>query len=1005
MKQKLRQPLSILLTLLMLLALLPATALAADGDDRTENPYAHEDHTGYTEWTKYNSLPSSSGTYYLNDDVTISRAWTVPKGGVTLCLNGHNINLNEKNIALGEDVSLIICDCSDKTTLGWLDENEHLWKPGTGDGEPCNLTGGVIYGGKGAKGKGNSDGAGGGAVYVKEGSLTLAGGNLAGNQSGESYYGSTNLGGAVRLEVGSTFTMIDGSITGNCGRGGGFSASRSTVYLYGGEISYNYSSDDGGGISASGGTVTMTDGFSITGNKAEDAGGGISFGGYVNDNNPATFTMSGGTVAGNSARTGGGVYIGGSEEGVTFTMNGGTIRENSAKKSGNLPGYGGGVYLARGTFELTGGSIENNTSDNSGGGIYLYRNNYTYNPCLKLSGGTIRGNHAGSSAGGVGYYNAGTPVIELSGAPVVTGNTKGTSKLENNINLIIGVAKLTIAGVLNEGARLGVTPGSRDSGKEFTSGWSRYTHGAGYDTIFTSDDSDFVVLPSGNNELMFHKHYMTYKNDETTAGKITGTCTCGAEASAWLVGETERMYNGQPQTFEIETSDNWNDFSDVDLKVEYYDYANPEYPALLTGAPTDVGAYIAVLDGPGAGFATLSFSIVAATPELSITTTPTELTGGGRVEITVTGAPEGANVTVVCDDTSIQVTQENGVWYAELPNTDKSYTFTVNTTAVGNYASGTASSTLAVTAANTGGGDVGPVTSYIIEASAGQGGEIFPDGRVSVLSGSNKTFRITADEGYVIADVLVDSESIGAVSSYTFEKVRRGHTIEVIFEKYSGTVTPDDTGVSDWLDTKNHIQYLSGYGEGKFGPEDNMTRAQAAQMFYNLLLDKDVAITVSFSDVAENAWYAEAVNTLASLGIVDGVGGGLYAPERAITRAEFTVIAMRFAHLDTSGENIFSDVSRSDWFYDQVVGSVKYGWINGYADGTFRPNNTITRAEVTTIVNRMLGRSADREYVDANIGSLTQLNDISRAHWAYYEVMEAANAHDYAIVNGKEDWK
>ena len=220
-----------------------------------------------------------------------------------------------------------------------------------------------------------------------------------------------------------------------------------------------------------------------------------------------------------------------------------------------------------------------------------------------------------------------------------------------------------------------------------------------------------------------------------------------------------------------------------------------------------------------------------------------------------------------------------------------------------------------------------------------------------------------------------------------------------------GTVTPDDTGVSDWLDTENHIQYLSGYGEGKFGPEDNMIRAQAAQMFYNLLLDKDVAITVSFSDVAENAWYAEAVNTLASLGIVDGVGGGLYAPERAITRAEFTVIAMRFAHLDTSGENIFSDVSRSDWFYDQVVGSVKYGWINGYADGTFRPNNTITRAEVTTIVNRMLGRSADREYVDANIGSLTQFNDISRAHWAYYEVMEAANAHDYAIVNGKEDWK
>ena len=107
-------------------------------------------------------------------------------------------------------------------------------------------------------------------------------------------------------------------------------------------------------------------------------------------------------VAYNSARTGGGVYIGGYEEGVTFTMSNGTIRGNSAEKDWTSDSYGGGVYLARGTFELTGGSIEDNTSEGSGGGIYLRRNNYTYNLCLKLSGGTIQGNHAGSSAGGVG---------------------------------------------------------------------------------------------------------------------------------------------------------------------------------------------------------------------------------------------------------------------------------------------------------------------------------------------------------------------------------------------------------------------------------------------------------------------------------------------------------------------------------------------------------------------------------------------------------------------------
>lgn len=308
-----------------------------------------------------------------------------------------------------------------------------------------------------------------------------------------------------------------------------------------------------------------------------------------------------------------------------------------------------------------------------------------------------------------------------------------------------------------------------------------------------------------------------------------------------------------------------------------------------------------------------------------------------------------------------------------------------------------------------GGGGGGGTTRYIIEAEAGWGGDISPDGRVSVSSGSDKTFRITADEGYEIADVIVDGESVGAVSRYTFENVRRDHTIEAVFQKSEEVVEPGPadpfaTGVGNWLNTKDHIQYLSGYGDGKFGPTDNMTRAQVAQMFYNLLLNKSVPITVSFTDVAADAWYAQAVNTLASLGIVNGVGSSQFAPERAITRAEFTAIAMRFAHLDTTGENIFSDVKPDDWFYAQVVGSIKYGWITGYTDGTFRPDSTITRAEVTTIVNRMLGRSADKAFVDSYADTLTQFDDVSRTYWAYYQIMEAANAHDYKMINGVEDW-
>ena len=167
---------------------------------------------------------------------------------------------------------------------------------------------------------------------------------------------------------------------------------------------------------------------------------------------------------------------------------------------------------------------------------------------------------------------------------------------------------------------------------------------------------------------------------------------------------------------------------------------------------------------------------------------------------------------------------------------------------------------------------------------------------------------------------------------------------------------PDDTGVSDWLNTKDHLAYLAGYPGGTFGPDQNMTRAEAAQMFYNLLLEKDVEITVEFEDVPADAWYAKPVNTLASLGILSGVGNGRFDPERSITRAEFTVIAMKFANTSGGGVNIFSDVNEDDWFYSAVVDSTQYGWINGYPDGTFR-RSTIS-GRVTVIVNHMLGRAA-----------------------------------------------
>ena len=216
---------------------------------------------------------------------------------------------------------------------------------------------------------------------------------------------------------------------------------------------------------------------------------------------------------------------------------------------------------------------------------------------------------------------------------------------------------------------------------------------------------------------------------------------------------------------------------------------------------------------------------------------------------------------------------------------------------------------------------------------------------------------------------------------------------------------PSVTGVSRWLNVTDHIAYLTGYPGGAFGPDNSMTRAEVAQMFYALLNNKNVTITKTFPDVPADAWYATAVNTLASLGMVSGDANGNYRPNDPITRAEFCVIALAFAYEPDNAVCYFSDVSRSDWFYTYVAQAASYGWIGGYTNGNFGPNDRITRAQVTTIVNNMLGRAADRDYVIDHQADLVQFTDLNRTYWGYYQIMEATNAHDYTKSNGTENWR
>lgn len=366
-------------------------------------------------------------------------------------------------------------------------------------------------------------------------------------------------------------------------------------------------------------------------------------------------------------------------------------------------------------------------------------------------------------------------------------------------------------------------------------------------------------------------------------------------------------------------------------------------PGKYTITATGVGAYNGSTD-------TETVTIQKIQPEVTVTATPNSLSGGGKVTLTLKGEKlpafaEGQDLSSLL--TASAKDEKNAPDLSELEwETDEQ----------------TGVMTAELTLPNTS-------ETYTFTLT---------------FTGNEYYEAATASEQVVVAQQIISGGGGGPVEDQP--------------------ANPDDTGVSDWLNTKEHLAYLAGYPGGIFGPDQNMTRAEAAQMFYNLLLEKDVEITVEFVDVPEDAWYATPVNTLASLGILSGVGNGRFDPERSITRAEFTVIAMKFANTSGGGVNIFSDVNEDDWFYSAVVDSTQYGWINGYPDGTFRPEATISRAEVTVIVNHMLGRAADRPYVIAHEEELNTFGDVNRGHWGYFHIAEATNAHEYHTEDGTESW-
>lgn len=293
-----------------------------------------------------------------------------------------------------------------------------------------------------------------------------------------------------------------------------------------------------------------------------------------------------------------------------------------------------------------------------------------------------------------------------------------------------------------------------------------------------------------------------------------------------------------------------------------------------------------------------------------------------------------------------------------------------------------------------GGGGGSSLLNYTLTYETNGGTEIpkethEPDTNVKI----NKT---TTKSGYIFEGWYLDSELTQNVTEVTMNK---NITVYAKWVKDnggagSGHITPGS------LNGKDHFAYVVGYPDGTVRPDDNISRAETASIFFRLLVDKvreaNLTEQNQFNDVSQEDWYNKAVSTMAKLGIVTGRYEGKFVGDANITRAEFATICARFDDSEFTVVDTFTDIS-GHWAEQDIHEAAAHGWIKGYEDGTFKPDQFITRAEAMTMINRVLNRipeSADDLLKDMIIWPDNNVDD-----WYYLAVQEATNSHEYKMKN------
>ena len=720
---------------------------------------------------------------------------------------------------------------------------------------------------------------------------------------------------------------------------------------------------------ANGGTIVLNRGAILQNNKAAQFGSGILA------NNSVNITMEDGAIIRNNTNSnyelGGGILLG---NGSTFTMNGGEISRNTAnggKITGNTAlDYGGGILtfpqqstnkkitininngeisgnkVTKGSggavaaffgvteLNINGGTLTKNSAKNYGGGVFLYQaTNAT------ISKGMISENKAYKGGGVCLYYNS---------AAKQTGGS-----IENNVAVegggVYGGTYTMTGGVI------------KDNNNSLTDAERLWREGDGVyvGTAFNLGDAAEI---STNNDV-----YLKEGASVAKEGRYINVI------SSYTGASTAKPIQIHSENVTVE---------ETEIGTQLVRYT--------TGAGGEVAAAQADANGIFVPSWKMQKGLVIGQSKAAGKTDWMTYVPSIKIQYQWVSTDNPSDVTPPADDyirtgtaytaKAQEATHENYTfagWFTDAACT-LSYTdgtvLNTDTTLYGKWDK-------IATPPSSGGGSHG--TKYYILHYESNGGTKYEDEKykkntVVILD------KIPKRVGYIFTGWYADQELTDKITKI---KMTSDKTV------YAGWKATD---VPETLNSDNHFAYIVGYEDGTVRPNANISRAEVAAIFFRLLKDdvRDDNLTANsvFTDVAFGKWYNKSISTMAKIGIVKGRTADTFVPNAPITRAEFAAICSRFDRSDVEIKSDFNDIS-GHWAENEIRRAASLGWIQGYTDGSFKPDQNITRAEAASMINRMLHRLP--ETVDDLLDGMIQWPDNQPSDWYYINMQEATNSHDF----------